>query len=93
MNFDDPITLQLLWNRLVFITDKAGQAGIVYCLSRKFTDEVSATLCEAGLNALPYHAGQMSEQRKINQDRFMTESGVLSTCRMPSAPLPMAWMT
>ena len=46
-----------------FLADKTGQSGIVYCLSRKFTDEVSATLCAEGLNAVPYHAGQTPEQR------------------------------
>jgi ATP-dependent DNA helicase RecQ len=60
-----------------FLDDKAGQAGIVYCLSRKFTDEVAVYLKDQGLNAIPYHAGQSAEQRKINQDRFMSEDAVV----------------
>ena len=60
-----------------FLDDKKQQAGIVYCLSRKFTDEVAAYLKEEGLNAIPYHAGQSSEQRKLNQDRFMSEDAVV----------------
>ena len=60
-----------------FLEDKTGQAGIVYCLSRKFTDEVALYLKEQGLNAISYHAGLTAEQRKINQDRFMTEDAVV----------------
>jgi ATP-dependent DNA helicase RecQ len=60
-----------------FLEDKAGQAGIVYCLSRKFTDEVAVYLREQGLNAIPYHAGQIAEKRKVNQDRFMSEDAVV----------------
>ena len=60
-----------------FLEDKKGQAGIVYCLSRKYTDEVAAYLKQQGLNAIPYHAGQSAEQRKINQDRFMSEDAVI----------------
>lgn len=60
-----------------FLGDKAGQSGIVYCLSRKFTDEVAVYLSGQGLNAIPYHAGQTANQRKINQDRFMSEDAVV----------------
>ena len=62
---------------MTFLADKKGQPGIVYCLSRKFTDEVSIYLMAQGLNAIAYHAGQSAEQRKINQDRFMSEDGVI----------------
>jgi ATP-dependent DNA helicase RecQ len=64
------------WSRqlLAFLADKKGQSGIVYCLSRKFTDEVATFLQEEGWNAIPYHAGQDSELRKRNQDRFMSEN-------------------
>jgi len=60
-----------------FLEDKTGQAGIVYCLSRKFTDEVALYLKAQGLNAIAYHAGQTPEQRKTNQDRFMSEDAVV----------------
>ncbi len=62
---------------MAFLADKKGQPGIVYCLSRKFTDEVAIYLMGEGLNAIPYHAGQSAEQRKTNQDRFMSEDGVI----------------
>ena len=64
------------WSKqlLAFLTDKKGQSGIVYCLSRKFTDEVANFLQEEGFNAIPYHAGQDPELRKRGQDRFMSEN-------------------
>lgn len=62
---------------MAFLADKKGQPGIIYCLSRKFTDEVSVYLMGQGLNAIAYHAGQSAEQRKVNQDRFMSEDGVI----------------
>ena len=60
-----------------FLEDKTSHAGIIYCLSRKFTDEVAGYLSGQGLNAIPYHAGQDAEQRKTNQDRFMSEDAVV----------------
>lgn len=67
------------WSKqvLAFLADKKGQSGIVYCLSRKFTDEVAEFLLGHGFNAIPYHAGQESELRKRNQDRFMSENAVV----------------
>jgi ATP-dependent DNA helicase RecQ len=54
-----------------------GDAGIVYCLSRRSVDETAAWLCERGWAALPYHAGMDDRDRKHNQDRFITEEGVV----------------
>jgi len=54
-----------------------GDAGIVYCLSRKRVDQVSAWLTSKGLTALPYHAGLPQEVRKENQERFLREDGVI----------------
>jgi ATP-dependent DNA helicase RecQ len=54
-----------------------GDAGIVYCLSRKRVDQVSTWLTSKGLTALPYHAGLPSEVRKNNQERFLREDGVI----------------
>ncbi|HEV7770643.1 MAG TPA: ATP-dependent DNA helicase RecQ [Solirubrobacterales bacterium] len=51
--------------------DPANRPAIVYCGTRKDTDEVAATLREAGQNALPYHAGMEAEQRTSVQQRFM----------------------
>ncbi len=61
---------------LEFLEDKRDEAGIVYCLSRKFTEEVAKFLSDAGFNAIPYHAGQGAETRRENQNRFMSESAV-----------------
>jgi len=54
-----------------------GQAGIVYCLSRKKTEKVAAQLAAAGLTALPYHAGLPARVRADNQKRFLNEDGVV----------------
>ena len=40
-----------------FVATRRGEAGIVYCLSRKKVDETAAWLAERGVRALPYHAG------------------------------------
>jgi len=50
-----------------------GDSGIVYCISRKNVDEVSAALSEGGHRALPYHAGLDDANRKRNQDAFIQE--------------------
>ena len=67
------------WRRqlLAFLDDKQDQSGIVYCLSRKYTEEVAAFLTESGFNAVAYHAGQDAETRKAGQDRFMSENAVV----------------
>jgi ATP-dependent DNA helicase RecQ len=54
-----------------------GDAGIVYCLSRRSVDETAAWLCERGWAALPYHAGMDDRDRKDNQERFITEEGIV----------------
>jgi ATP-dependent DNA helicase RecQ len=54
-----------------------GEAGIVYCLSRKRVEEVAAWLESKGLAALPYHAGLSAEVRQRNQERFLREEGVI----------------
>ena len=58
-------------------TEHAGDAGIVYCLSRKRVDEIAAWLKTQGLIALPYHAGLSAEVRQRNQSRFINEEGVI----------------
>ena len=54
-----------------------GDAGIVYCLSRKKVDETAAWLREEGFNALPYHAGMETATRAEHQARFLREDGVV----------------
>ena len=55
----------------------AGDAGIVYCLSRKRVDEVAGWLAAQGLEALPYHAGMSAPERAANQARFLNEEGLI----------------
>ncbi len=62
---------------LDFVQARPGQSGIVYCLSRRKTEETAALLAKNGLKALPYHAGLESAERAANQDIFMTEPGVV----------------
>jgi ATP-dependent DNA helicase RecQ len=60
-----------------FVGRRQGQSGIVYCLSRKKTDEMAVYLVQEGHKALPYHAGMMAEDRARHLDRFMLEEGVI----------------
>jgi ATP-dependent DNA helicase RecQ len=61
-----------------FISERhAGDAGIVYCLSRARVEDTAAALADAGVRALPYHAGLDSGLRARNQDRFINEDGVV----------------
>ncbi|WP_396625922.1 DNA helicase RecQ [Luteitalea sp.] len=50
-----------------------GEAGIVYCPSRKEVDALAAWLKEEGWSAVPYHAGLTSDERSANQEAFLTE--------------------
>lgn len=51
--------------------------GIIYCLSRKKTEQVTALLNEQGINALAYHAGMPGDERAANLDRFMSEDDLI----------------
>ncbi len=55
----------------------AGDAGIVYCGTRKKVDETAQWLVEQGLSALPYHAGLDTTKRQQHQDRFLRDDGVV----------------
>jgi len=57
--------------------DHAGDAGIVYCQSRKKVDETAAWLEGLGVTALPYHAGLEAPMRRDHQDRFLRDDGVV----------------
>ena len=54
-----------------------GDAGIVYCLSRRRVDDTAEWLRGIGVDALPYHAGLGPDVRRRNQDRFQREEGIV----------------
>ncbi|MDX1432810.1 MAG: DNA helicase RecQ [Gammaproteobacteria bacterium] len=58
-------------------SEHRGDAGIVYCLSRRGVDETADWLAARGFTALPYHAGMSDADRKRNQARFISEEGVV----------------
>jgi ATP-dependent DNA helicase RecQ len=57
--------------------EHAGDAGIVYCLTRASVDATAEFLVRSGLEALPYHAGLDSRTRAANQARFLREDGLI----------------
>ena len=58
-------------------TEHAGDAGIVYCLSRKSVEQTATFLSGEGITALPYHAGLDAGVRARNQSRFLREPGLV----------------
>ncbi len=54
-----------------------GDAGIVYCLSRKKVDETAHWLKGQGIVALPYHAGMETDSRRRNQDKFLRDDSIV----------------
>ncbi|MBL7493291.1 DNA helicase RecQ [Frankia sp. AgB1.9] len=58
-------------------TEHAGEAGIVYCLSRSSVEQTADFLAANGIKALPYHAGLDSRVRATNQARFLREDGLV----------------
>jgi ATP-dependent DNA helicase RecQ len=62
---------------LEFLGGHRGEAGIVYCMSRKKVEETADWLRSRGIDALPYHAGMDQEARRLNQQRFLREDGVV----------------
>ena len=75
VGIDDGSAREQLLN---FIEERhAGEAGIVYCLSRRKVEEVTGWLRDRGVEALPYHAGMEAADRDANQQRFRREDGVV----------------
>ncbi|MBT3400598.1 MAG: DNA helicase RecQ, partial [Rhodospirillaceae bacterium] len=62
---------------LDFVESRPDSSGIVYCLSRRLTEETAKLLREKGYKALPYHAGLAQEVRRENQETFMAEDAVI----------------
>jgi ATP-dependent DNA helicase RecQ len=54
-----------------------GEAGIVYCQSRKRVEDIANLLCDEGIAALPYHAGLDAKVRQANQDQFLRSEGIV----------------
>jgi ATP-dependent DNA helicase RecQ len=57
--------------------EHAGDAGIVYCLSRASVDKTAELLSGSGITALPYHAGLDARTRAAHQARFLREDGLI----------------
>lgn len=57
--------------------EHAGDAGIIYCLSRKKVEATAAWLADKGWNALPYHAGLPANTREKNQRQFLRDEGII----------------
>ncbi|HKJ73818.1 MAG TPA: DNA helicase RecQ [Alphaproteobacteria bacterium] len=62
---------------LSFLDTRKGQSGIVYCLSKRKTDETAAALNAHGYTALAYHAGMDKRMREANQQRFQQEDAII----------------
>ena len=63
---------------LRFVRDEhEGEAGIVYCGTRKKVEETATWLNDEGVAALPYHAGLDAADRQRHQDRFLREDGIV----------------
>ena len=62
---------------LDFLADHRGEAGIVYCLSRKKVDETALWLQGQGVTALPYHAGLDTGTRREHQQRFVRDEAIV----------------
>ena len=59
------------------MNEHMGEAGVVYCQSRKRVEEIANTLCDQGIDALPYHAGLDVKVRQANQDQFLRSEGIV----------------
>ena len=58
---------------LSYIRSRRGEAGIIYCLARKTTEDMARKLSEDGIKALPYHAGMDPAARGANQESFLRD--------------------
>ncbi|HTN97385.1 MAG TPA: DNA helicase RecQ [Nordella sp.] len=62
---------------LQFLKSRKGESGIIYCLSKRKTEDVAQTLNDNGFTALAYHAGMEMRDRQENQRRFQLEQGLI----------------
>ena len=84
LGFDRPdiglaVEMKRDWRRQLgnFIARHEGESGIVYCLSRRKTEETAAMLAAEGVRALPCHAGMEKEEREAHRNTFMAEPSVV----------------
>ncbi len=57
--------------------EHAGDSGLIYCPSRKKTEQTAHLLSAAGYKAIPYHAGLDTQTRTLHQRRFLREDGII----------------
>ncbi|MHA1537573.1 MAG: DNA helicase RecQ [Alphaproteobacteria bacterium] len=62
---------------LGFLGEHRGDSGIVYCSTRKRTEDLAGFFSGEGFTAVPYHAGMDKAARDLSQDRFLREDGVV----------------
>ena len=62
---------------LDFLAGHTGEAGIVYCSTRKKVEETADALKQAGFTALAYHGGMDNDTRRRHQEKFLREDGVV----------------
>ncbi|MGI4812141.1 MAG: DNA helicase RecQ [Janthinobacterium lividum] len=74
---DNPRAQLLEFIQAEHVRGGVGDAGIVYCLSRRKVEETAAWLVTQGIRALPYHAGMDVETRTLHQKRFQREEGIV----------------
>jgi len=73
----DGLTQLLRFIEREHVDTQGADSGIVYCQSRRRVEEVANKLNEAGISALPYHAGLDARTRQHHQDRFLREDGLV----------------
>ena len=61
-------------NVLKYVEENKGKSGIIYCITRKITDEVCSRLLSAGHKAVKYHAGLSDRDRTLNQENFLYDN-------------------
>ena len=60
-----------------YVQSRQGQNGVIYCLSRKETDEMAEHLKDLGVNAASYHAGKDQDYRTMCQNQFMAQDDMV----------------
>ena len=60
-----------------YVQSRQGQNGVIYCLSRKETDEMAEHLKDLGINAASYHAGKDQDYRTMCQNQFMAQDDMV----------------